>query len=139
METRQLQDGTHTFSATVGQVPDGYYFSIDYLEVVPNNETSAVPKSPARNMTAIVAGGVGGVGGLIILATLIIVYCLLGKKRRVRQYQDDEKSGGGLCKFHLLIFSRERLRTYFSSSRYYPRTYLFVHRTGGARFPVPTL
>ena len=118
METRQLQDGTHTFSATVGQVPDGYYFSIDYLEVVPNNETSAVPKSPARNMTAIVAGGVGGcVGGLIILAILIIVYCLLGKKRRVRQSQDDEKSGGGLCKFHLLIFSRERLRTYFSSSR----------------------
>ena len=129
METPQLPDGIHTINATVDTVSSEYSYSLDYLEIVPNSGSNsssgaAGPTSPStQNVAAIVAGGVGGgVGGIIILATLIIVYCLLGKKRPVRQSQDDEQSRRGLCKFHLLIFSRERLRTYFSSSRYYPQT-----------------
>ena len=103
METRQLQDGTHTFSGTVGQVPDGYYYSIDYLEVVPNSETSAVPTSPAQNVTAIVAGGVGGIGGLMVFTTLIIVYCLLSGKHSHGQSEQ------GLCDFHFLVGNTEYL------------------------------
>ena len=101
MQMRQVQDGTHTVSATVGQVPGGYYFSIDYFEVIPNSETSAVPTSTAQNVTAIVAGGVGGIGGLIILATLIITYCLLSGKRSYGQSEQ------GLCNFHLLAGNTE--------------------------------
>ena len=96
METRQLQDGTHTFSATVGQVPDGYYYSIDYFEVVPNSETSAVPRSP---VTAIAAG----IGGLVILATLIIAYRHLSGKHSHGQFEQ------GLCDFHFFAGNTEYL------------------------------
>ena len=99
METEQLMDGAHTINAAVKEVSDGYYFCIDYLEAAPNSETSA----PAQNMTKIIAGSVGAIGGLIILTTLITVYCLLSWKRSHGQSEQ------GLCNFHFLVGNTEHL------------------------------
>ena len=81
METQQLTDGTHTINATVGKIPEAYTYCIDRFEVVPNSGTAG-PTSPARkklNVSAIVGGGIGGI---IALATLIIIYCLRRSEKR---------------------------------------------------------
>ena len=127
-ETPQLPNGAHILNATV-VTTDPYLYCIDYFEVVTDNSSSSSPGAvgPTSSSTRNGAQGsptshrdvgaiVGGVvGGIIILAAVIIMCYLLSRKLRNKQ------SETGLCKFHLSIFLVGTLSTYLRSSGYCPQ------------------
>ena len=108
IDVQQLSYGTHTIAATVGNIPDGYGCCIGCFEVATNNSTS--PSSspdtagPTSSSTRNVGTGssraeiAGGVGGIILLALIIIAYHFL-KKRHDKRSQDNKQSQPRSCLF----------------------------------------